>query len=113
MTGGARQPASDAAGAPTDPEAGRAGGGERPAGVLTRGSVTIDRERCKGCELCIPACRPGVLTMSVEVNAIGYRYPELAPGCTGCRACHAVCPDYVFEVYKYDEPVLIPLEADR
>jgi 2-oxoglutarate ferredoxin oxidoreductase subunit delta len=77
-------------------------------GILTRGTVTIDRERCKGCELCIPACRPGVLTMSVEVNAIGYRFPELVAGCTGCRACHAVCPDFVFEVYKYDEPIVLP-----
>jgi 2-oxoglutarate ferredoxin oxidoreductase subunit delta len=81
-------------------------------GVLTRGTVTIDRERCKGCELCIPACRPGVLTMSVEVNAIGYRFPELAAGCTGCRACHAVCPDYVFEVYKYDEPIVLPASEE-
>jgi 2-oxoglutarate ferredoxin oxidoreductase subunit delta len=83
-------------------------GVQSPGGVLTRGAVTIDRERCKGCELCIPACRPGVLAMSTEVNAIGYRFPRLAPGCTGCRACHAVCPDYVFEVYKFDEPILLP-----
>jgi 2-oxoglutarate ferredoxin oxidoreductase subunit delta len=77
-------------------------------GVLTRGTVTIDRERCKGCELCIPACPPGVLAMSTEVNAVGYRFPVLAPGCTGCRACHAVCPDYVFEVFKFDQPILLP-----
>lgn len=83
-----------------------------PKVILTRGTVTIDRERCKGCELCIPACRPGVLAMSTDVNAIGYRFPELSPGCTGCRACHAVCPDFVFEVYKYDEPVLIPIPTD-
>ena len=31
--------------------------------VLTRGTVVIDIERCKGCELCIPACRPGVLPL--------------------------------------------------
>lgn len=72
--------------------------------VVTRGTVTIDRERCKGCELCIPACPPAVLNMSVDVNTTGYRFPVLAAGCTGCRACHAVCPDFVFEVFKYDEP---------
>ena len=94
-------------GAPGAGGAGGAGASSRVE-VLTRGTVVIERERCKGCELCIPACRPGVLTMSVEVNAIGYRFPELSAGCTGCRACHAVCPDYVFEVYKYDEPVLLP-----
>ena len=79
--------------------------------VLSRGTVTIDRERCKGCELCIPACPPHVLTMSAEVNTTGYRFPVLAPGCTGCRACHAVCPDFVFEVFKYDQPRTDEVEA--
>ena len=43
----------------------------------TAGTVTIDIDHCKGCDLCIPACPPGVLAMSVEVNHMGYRYPEL------------------------------------
>ncbi len=75
--------------------------------ILTRGSGVIDVERCKGCELCIPACRPGVLAMSEDVNAQGARYPLLFAGCTACRACREVCPDFVFEVYRFDEPVLI------
>jgi 2-oxoglutarate ferredoxin oxidoreductase subunit delta len=41
--------------------------------------------------------------MSSEMNAIGFAYPELAPGCTGCGACLLVCPDFCFEVYRYDE----------
>ena len=64
------------------------------------GIVVIAADRCKGCELCIPACPPQVLSMSVEKNALGYYYPILAEGCTGCTACHLVCPDYVFEVYR-------------
>lgn len=79
--------------------------------VVSRGTVTIDRERCKGCELCIPACPPRVLSMSGDVNATGYRFPVLAPGCTGCRACHAVCPDFVFEVFKYDQPRVVEVTA--
>lgn len=66
----------------------------------TRGTVTIAVERCKGCELCIMACPPEVLTMSAEVNSAGYRYPVLHEGCTGCTACQMVCPDYVFDVYR-------------
>jgi len=73
--------------------------------VLSRGTVTIDTARCKGCELCVPACPPGVLTMSTAVNHMGYRYPELHPGCTGCGACLYVCPDFVFEVYRFEQPV--------
>ena len=73
--------------------------------VRSRGTVTIAVERCKGCELCIPACPPRVLTMSEQVNRLGFRYPELHPGCTGCAACLLVCPDFVFEVFRYETPV--------
>jgi 2-oxoglutarate ferredoxin oxidoreductase subunit delta len=42
--------------------------------------------------------------MSREVNEAGYRYPLLRPGCTGCQACALVCPDFVFEVWRYELP---------
>jgi 2-oxoglutarate ferredoxin oxidoreductase subunit delta len=74
--------------------------------VESRGTLRIDVERCKGCELCIPACPPSVLRMSAERNTKGAAYPLLAPGCTGCGACLLVCPDFCFEVYQYREPVL-------
>jgi 2-oxoglutarate ferredoxin oxidoreductase subunit delta len=75
------------------------------AGV-TRGTIVLEAERCKGCELCIPACPPQVLRMGEQRNAIGARLPELLAGCTGCGACLLVCPDFCFEVYKYDEPLV-------
>jgi 2-oxoglutarate ferredoxin oxidoreductase subunit delta len=74
--------------------------------VQSRGTVTIATERCKGCELCIPACKPGVLSMSTARNELGVPYPELSPGCTACNACLLVCPDLCFEVYRFDEPVV-------
>jgi 2-oxoglutarate ferredoxin oxidoreductase subunit delta len=73
--------------------------------VRSRGTVTVKVEACKGCDLCIPACPPAVLTMSSRVNHMGYRYPELHAGCTGCAACLLVCPDFVFEVFRFDTPV--------
>ena len=72
--------------------------------VTSRGTVTIDVEHCKGCDLCIPVCPPKVLSMSTATNHMGYRYPELHPGCTGCAACLLVCPDFVFEVFRFDTP---------
>ena len=43
--------------------------------------------------------------MSEQLNESGYKYPELKPGCTGCNACLLVCPDFVFEVFRYETPV--------
>lgn len=68
-----------------------------------RGTVVIDAERCKGCELCIPACPPKVLRMSTRRNASGYLLPDLLEGCTGCGACLMVCPDFCFEVYRFED----------
>jgi 2-oxoglutarate ferredoxin oxidoreductase subunit delta len=77
--------------------------------IRTRGTVVIDVELCKGCDLCIDACPPRVLEMTVhEVNTRGYRYPQLLPGCTGCQACAWICPDFCFQVYKYDTPLELP-----
>jgi 2-oxoglutarate ferredoxin oxidoreductase subunit delta len=76
--------------------------------IQIRGTVVIEVEACKGCELCIDACPPAALVMSEAsmVNHRGYRYPELLRGCTGCKACSQICPDFVFQVYKYDTPVV-------
>ena len=72
------------------------------AAVHARGSVDIAISRCKGCELCIPACPPRVQRMSEARNELGVPYPELLPGCTGCGACLLVCPDFCFEVHRYE-----------
>ena len=83
--------------------------------VKSRGTVTIDVETCKGCELCIPACPPRVLDDVDQRREprSGYHYPQLHPGCTGCAACLFVCPDFVFEVFRYDEPVVTEVAASR
>jgi 2-oxoglutarate ferredoxin oxidoreductase subunit delta len=82
--------------------------------VLTRGTVVIDVAACKGCDLSIDACPPGVLVMTEhELNHRGYRYPELLAGCTGCRACAQICPDFVFQVYRYDTPIVLPAPSGR
>lgn len=67
-----------------------------------RGAVTVDNERCKGCELCVHTCTQQVLGMSGSVNSKGYHYacmvkPEL---CTGCTNCGIICPDGVISVYR-------------
>ncbi len=70
------------------------------------GAVTIDRERCKGCDLCVVACPCSVLSLRTDdVNDRGYHYAaDTAPeACIGCAACATVCPDGCITVYRVVE----------
>ena len=65
------------------------------------GDIVIDVERCKGCQVCIPACPNDTIGMSHNVNAKGYRYAEVVNDqCIGCANCAVVCPDGVITVYR-------------
>jgi len=69
---------------------------------MSRGTVVIDTERCKGCGLCIEACPHQVLAFSGTLNKSGYdvvhmRDPE---ACVGCAFCAMTCPDIAIEVYR-------------
>jgi 2-oxoglutarate ferredoxin oxidoreductase subunit delta len=63
--------------------------------------VTIDHERCKGCETCNDACPQRILAMSTEFNAKGYSFAvnRDASRCIGCRMCAISCPDVAIEVF--------------
>jgi 2-oxoglutarate ferredoxin oxidoreductase subunit beta len=63
-------------------------------------SVLVEKDRCKGCGLCVHACPSHVLAMSHEINARGYFYPvvEHPDDCDGCRHCALVCPDLAVRV---------------
>ena len=67
-----------------------------------KGAVVVNNERCKGCELCVIACSPEVLSMSKQVNTKGYNYAYMAneEACTGCANCAVVCPDGCITVYR-------------
>ena len=42
-----------------------------------KGAVVIDKERCKGCNLCVVACPVQVLALVGEVNGKGYNYSQM------------------------------------
>ena len=70
------------------------------------GAVTVNTERCKGCNLCVVACPSKVLDLKKnEVNNRGYHYAYMAnpDKCIGCSSCALVCPDACIEVYRVVE----------
>ncbi len=73
---------------------------------MPRGTVVIDKDRCKGCGLCIVTCLNQVLAFSGDLNKSGYNvvYMEHPEACVGCAFCAQTCPDIAIEVYREKVP---------
>lgn len=71
-----------------------------------RGKITIDRELCKGCYLCVSVCPQEVISTSNKLNKMGYYPAEFKENrkkdkrCIGCAMCATICPDVAIEVYR-------------
>lgn len=77
------------------------------AEAKVKGKIKIDRERCKGCHMCIEVCPSKRITVDEELNKKGYlpvrfveEVKENEKGCTGCAQCATVCPEVAIEVYR-------------
>jgi len=74
-----------------------------------KGRIQINKERCKGCGLCILVCPLKQIEISDQLNTKGY-YPARfleedvceseETKCTGCSLCGIMCPDVAIEVYR-------------
>ena len=74
---------------------------------MIQGRITIDSERCKGCELCTSVCPQSVIRISNAFNSKGYQPAELVDplgACTGCAVCAIICPDSAITVYRQVTP---------
>ena len=75
---------------------------------MARGNITIDRERCKGCELCQPVCPKQLIRTSAKLNDEGYLPAEFediagADGCNACCLCAQICPDLAITVFREEK----------
>lgn len=66
------------------------------------GKIDIDRERCKGCQLCLITCPKKMIRLAEDFNEKGYHFVffENSGECTSCTMCGKICPDMAIEVYK-------------
>lgn len=73
---------------------------------MIRGTVLIDIDICKGCEICIGACPQESLGLTEKINMRGYCYAVLVQdNCTGCVNCALVCPEAAITVYRQPKAV--------
>jgi ferredoxin len=62
----------------------------------TRAEIIINKEKCKGCGLCVLVCKD----LSIKIENKKARISENPVfGCIGCGHCMAVCPSDAIKVY--------------
>ena len=70
-----------------------------------RFKVLFNKEKCKGCEVCITFCPKKILCLDHEVNAKGYHPAAISnqEECIGCQSCATMCPDCCITIYELEE----------
>ena len=69
---------------------------------MAKGAIKIDRESCKGCQLCATFCPKKVIFQLDKPNVNGYMPAAFKEHgeCNGCGICYIVCPEVAIEVYR-------------
>jgi 2-oxoglutarate ferredoxin oxidoreductase subunit delta len=70
--------------------------------MALRGTIVVDENLCKACELCVEACPVHVIALNNDkITQRGFHPAYLAAdGCTGCGICAIVCPEAAITVYR-------------
>ncbi len=69
------------------------------AGALTaKAEILINRDWCKGCNICVALCPTQVLALDEQEKATVIALER----CTLCKSCELHCPDLAIEVRRCD-----------
>ncbi len=70
-----------------------------------KNKLVFERDKCKGCELCVSVCPKNILALDTVTNKKGY-FPAVCTdeeACIGCASCAKICPDSIISVYRVEE----------
>lgn len=73
---------------------------------MAKAIVTIDRNSCKGCGLCVSVCPKQVLEIDkASFNAKGVFPASVAniDACICCASCAVMCPDGAITIQKEED----------
>ena len=72
--------------------------------MAKRYRVLFNKDKCKGCELCVSFCPKKILAMDEGVNNKGYHPAGITDesACVGCRSCATMCPDCCISIYELE-----------
>jgi len=64
--------------------------------------VVINREKCKGCFLCVAFCPKDLIQPDKKLNRRGIKPVKFKDNgeCLGCAMCAVICPDCCIEVER-------------
>jgi len=65
--------------------------------------IKINKNECKGCQLCILYCPKKILVQDKELNIRGVFsavVKDKSKECTSCQSCVLICPENGIIVYK-------------
>ena len=67
--------------------------------------IIIDRDLCKGCDICVRVCKPEQLKLVDAPDKWEGAIVEMGDPdeCNFCRLCELQCPDFAIRVLRKDE----------
>jgi 2-oxoglutarate ferredoxin oxidoreductase subunit delta len=84
-------------------------GSTKTKAKVQHGYVVIHEHRCKGCDLCIPACPVDIIVKAGpgKLNWMGWIPVEVEDmsRCIACNLCATVCPDQAIDVFRFARPI--------